>query len=79
MVEVSGGKLLSQKLQAPVPLSSFIQAFVVDEMSHRGFIIWMYCVNIRWDWVGSQVFFKDWGVELEWIKIFLLGLAKMKR
>ena len=26
MVEVSGGKLLSQKSQAPVPLSSFIQA-----------------------------------------------------
>ena len=39
MVEVSGGKLLSQKSQAPVPLLSFIQAFAVVEMSHGGFII----------------------------------------
>ena len=79
MVEVSGGKLLSQKSQAPVPLSSFIQAFVVDEMSHRGFINGMYCVNMRWHWVRSQVFVKDWGVELEWIKILLSSLAKMRR
>ena len=39
MVEVSGGKLLSQKSQAPVPLSSFIQAFTVGERSRRGVII----------------------------------------
>ena len=39
MVEVSGGKLLSQKSQAPVPLLSFIQAFAVVERSHGGFII----------------------------------------
>ena len=39
MVEVSGGKLLSQKSQAPVPLSSFIQAFAVVEKSHGGVTI----------------------------------------
>ena len=39
MVEVSGGKLLSQKSQAPVPLSSFIQAFAVVQRSHGGVII----------------------------------------
>ena len=38
-VEVSGGKLSSQKSQAPVLLSSFIQAFAVDERSHGGVII----------------------------------------
>ena len=39
MVKVSGGKLLSQKSQAPVPLLSFIQAFAVVEKSHGGVTI----------------------------------------
>ena len=39
IVEVSGGKLLSQKSQAPVPISSFIQAFAVVERSYGGVII----------------------------------------
>ena len=36
MVEVSGGKLLSQKSQAFVPRSSFLQTFAVVERSHGG-------------------------------------------
>ena len=39
MGEVSGGKLLLQKSQAPVPLSSFLQAFAVVERIHGGVII----------------------------------------
>ena len=39
MGEVSGGKLLLKKSQAPVPLSSFLQAFVVVERIHGGVII----------------------------------------
>ena len=38
MVEVSGGKLLSQKAQVPVPLSSSFQDFAVDERNYRGII-----------------------------------------
>ena len=46
MVEVSGGKLLSQKAQAPVFLSSTFQYFAVDERNYRGIIFRIQRVDI---------------------------------
>ena len=46
MVELSGGESLTQRSQAPVPFSSFLQAFTVEERSHGGIIVSIYRVNM---------------------------------